>query len=129
MTKPHDSPESERVTLWRGVTRLPAQAGRALVMAYRYTLSPYIGMHCRYVPTCSQYSYDALGRFGLWAGGWMTLARLMRCHPGGWSGLDIVPDTLPARARWYLPWRYGLWRGVNAPSDPAHTGTSGGCGC
>jgi hypothetical protein len=36
------------------------------------------------------------------------------CHPLGTSGLDLVPAALPARARWYLPWRYGRWRGTNA---------------
>jgi hypothetical protein len=40
----------------------------------------------------------------------MTLARLLRCHPWGSSGLDFVPDTLPAGACWYLPWRFGRWR-------------------
>jgi hypothetical protein len=44
----------------------------------------------------------------------MTLVWLRRCHPFGTAGLDFVPETLPARARWYLPWRYGRrWRGVN----------------
>ena len=46
-------------------------------------------------------------------GGWMTLARLLRCHPWGNSGLDYVPDVPPRDARWYLPWRYGRWRGPN----------------
>jgi len=39
----------------------------------------------------------------------MTLARLLRCHPWGTSGLDFVPEAPPQRARWYLPWRYGRW--------------------
>ena len=51
--------------------------------------------------------------FGLWAGGWMTLARLLRCQPWGTSGIDYVPAQAPANARWYLPWRYARWRGVN----------------
>jgi putative membrane protein insertion efficiency factor len=101
----------------------PRRAARALVKLYRLTLSPLVGFHCRHVPTCSQYSDEALERFGLWAGGWMTLARLLRCHPLGTSGLDYVPAALPARARWYLPWRYGRWRGVNrvpaSPSSPS----------
>ena len=42
----------------------------------------------------------------------MTLARVLRCQPFGTSGLDFVADTLP-QARWYLPWRYGRWRGTN----------------
>ena len=56
-----------------------------------YTLSPLIGFHCRHLPTCSDYADQALDRFGLWAGGWMTLARLLRCQPWGTSGLDFVP--------------------------------------
>jgi putative membrane protein insertion efficiency factor len=86
---------------------------RGLIAAYRLTLSPLIGYHCRHLPTCSQYADEAIERHGLWAGGWMTLARLLRCHPFGTSGLDFVPGTLPANARWYLPWRHGRWRGVN----------------
>ena len=101
------------VRLWRGVRALPAAVGRGLVKAYRYTLSPLVGFHCRHLPTCSEYADQALQRFGLWAGGWMTLARLLRCHPFGTSGLDFVPNALPAGARWYLPWRYGRWRGTN----------------
>jgi uncharacterized protein len=95
--------------------RLPRNAARALIWLYRHTLSPLVGYNCRHLPTCSIYGDEAIARFGLWAGGWMTLARLLRCHPFGTSGIDIVPYEAPAGARWYLPWRYGRWRGVNAP--------------
>jgi len=44
----------------------------------------------------------------------MTLARLLRCNPFGTSGIDNVPLIAPQGARWYLPWRYARWRGVNA---------------
>ena len=99
--------------------RAPRMAGRGLVRFYRYTFSALAGFDCRHLPTCSQYADEAIGRFGLWAGGWMTLARLARCHPWGTSGLDVVPASLPAGSRWYLPWRYGLWRRTNlAPPDP-----------
>jgi putative membrane protein insertion efficiency factor len=104
--------------LWRCVAMTPRAAGRALVKLYRLTLSPLIGFHCRYLPTCSDYADQALERHGLWAGGWMTAARLMRCHPWGNSGLDFVPDVPPRDARWYLPWRYGRWRGTNAEPAP-----------
>lgn len=101
----------------------PREVGRALIKTYRLTLSPLIGLDCRHLPTCSAYGDEAIARFGLWAGGWMTLARLCRCNPFGTRGLDFVPDILPARARWYLPWRYGCWRGTN--SDPPERSPSG----
>jgi len=93
--------------------RVPRRLGRGLVLAYRYTLAPLIGPTCRHLPSCSEFAEEALARYGLWAGSWMTLARLCRCHPWGTSGLDFVPADLPPRARWWLPWRYGRWRGVN----------------
>jgi putative membrane protein insertion efficiency factor len=100
------------------VRRLPRQAARGAVAIYRHTLSPLLGPNCRHLPGCSEYAEEALGRFGLWAGGWMTLARILRCQPWGTSGLDFVPRALPPRARWWLPWRYGSWRGTNtAPPD------------
>jgi len=107
------------------IRRAPRRAARAVVKLYRITLSPLVGFHCRHVPTCSQYSGEALERFGLWAGGWMTLARLLRCQPWGTSGLDFVPADLPRGARWYLPWRYGNWRGVNrVPASPTPSPSS-----
>jgi putative membrane protein insertion efficiency factor len=102
--------------LWPTLARLPRLAGRGAVRAYQWTLSPLVGFHCRHLPTCSAYADEAIGRFGLWAGGWMALARLLRCHPWGTSGLDFVPAALPPNARWYMPWRYGRWRGTNAES-------------
>ena len=96
--------------------RAPRLAGRGLIRLYRYTLSPFVGYECRHLPTCSHYAEEAIERYGLWAGGWMTLARLLRCQPFGTSGLDFVPDRLPPSARWYLPWRYARWRGTNAGS-------------
>jgi putative membrane protein insertion efficiency factor len=95
------------------VRQAPRRAGSGLVRLYRYTLSGLVGFECRHLPTCSAYAEEAIGRFGLWPGAWMALARLLRCHPFGTSGLDFVPATPPAGARWYLPWRYGRWRGTN----------------
>jgi putative membrane protein insertion efficiency factor len=98
----------------------PRLLGRGLIKAYRYTLSPLVGSDCRHLPTCSVYADQAIERFGLWAGGWMTLARLLRCQPFGTSGLDFVPSTLPPNAHWYMPWRFARWRGTNpgSPSAP-----------
>ena len=55
---------------------LPRNAGRGLIWVYRHTLSPLVGYNCRHLPTCSVYGDEAIERYGLWAGGWMTLARL-----------------------------------------------------
>src|ERR1700689_3385611 len=96
----------------------PRLAGRSLIRAYRYTLSSLIGYRCRHLPTCSDYADQALDRFGLWAGGWMTLGRLLRCQPCGTSGLDFVPEALPAKSRWYMPWRYARWRWTNPGPRP-----------
>jgi putative membrane protein insertion efficiency factor len=98
--------------------RAPRLAGRGVVILYRYTFSALVGFHCRHLPTCSQYADEALDRYGLWAGGWMTLARLLRCNPWGTSGIDIIPASLPEQSRWYLPWRYGRWRGTSAEAPP-----------
>jgi putative membrane protein insertion efficiency factor len=91
----------------------PRLFGRGLVRLYRYTLAPLIGPRCRHLPSCSEYADEAVARFGLWAGSWMALARILRCQPWGTSGLDFVPAELPARAHWWAPWRYGRWRGTN----------------
>lgn len=81
-----------------------------VVRIYRYTLSAFMGRTCRFMPSCSEYTEEALRRHGGWAGGWMGLARICRCRPGGGDGLDFVCDVPPETARWYLPWRYGKWR-------------------
>jgi hypothetical protein len=93
------------------------RAARLMVAAYRLTLSPLVGFNCRHLPTCSQYADEAFARHGFWAGGWMTLGRLLRCHPFGTSGLDLVPTVPPPGACWYLPWRYARWRSTNPAPD------------
>jgi uncharacterized protein len=97
----------------------PRRAGRGFIQVYRHTLSPLLGFECRHLPTCSDYADQAIGSFGLWAGAWMTLARLLRCQPWGTSGLDFICEALPAKSRWYMPWRYGRWRGTNPGPPPA----------
>lgn len=98
-----------------GSFRLPRQAAHVLIRAYQLTLSGLVGRQCRHLPSCSDYTDEAIQRHGLWAGGWMGLARICRCGPGGTSGLDFVCEALPDESAWYKPWRYGRWRGVNAP--------------
>jgi putative membrane protein insertion efficiency factor len=62
-----------------------------LIRLYQKTLSPYWPAACRYAPSCSHYAHDAVLRFGLWRGGWLSLRRLARCQPLGGSGYDPVP--------------------------------------
>ena len=93
------------------LSRFARLALRAPIRLYRLTLSPLVGHHCRYAPTCSAYAEEAIHRHGAWAGGSMAAARLCRCNPWGASGFDPVPDALPEGAHWYKPWRYGRWSG------------------
>ena len=88
----------------------PCRVARALIRFYQLTLSSLIGRQCRYLPTCSAYADEAIRRHGLWAGSWMGLARVCRCHPLGGSGYDPPPERPALRASWARPWRYGVWR-------------------
>jgi hypothetical protein len=63
---------------------------------YKTYLSLLVGGSCRFVPTCSVYAYEAVERFGVAHGTWLTVKRLLRCHPlSGKFGYDPVPDATP----------------------------------
>ena len=74
------------------VFRLPQIFLIGLVRAYRLLLSPSLGSSCRFEPTCSVYSLQALQQYGAVAGSGLTLYRLARCHPWCDGGLDAVPQ-------------------------------------
>ncbi|MET0605132.1 MAG: membrane protein insertion efficiency factor YidD [Beijerinckiaceae bacterium] len=100
-----------------------------LIRAYRYSLSGLMGRQCRHWPSCSEYAEEAIRRHGFWAGGWMGLARICRCGPGGTSGIDLVCEELPEGASWMTPWRYSRWRGVNGPpGDESRSATPSAAG-
>jgi putative membrane protein insertion efficiency factor len=63
----------------------------AIIQAYRYALSPFLGQHCRFYPSCSAYAVEALQRHGVWRGSWLTVRRLACCHPWHHGGFDPVP--------------------------------------
>jgi putative membrane protein insertion efficiency factor len=63
----------------------------ALIRIYQYALSPLLPMSCRYHPTCSAYGIEAIGKYGAFKGGWLTLKRIASCHPWGGHGHDPVP--------------------------------------
>ena len=65
----------------------------ALIRAYRLLLSPFVGQHCRFHPTCSHYAEQAIQTHGFVKGGWLALRRLGRCHPWHPGGVDPVPPT------------------------------------
>lgn len=99
----------------RRLAQLPRRAAHWAIRGYQLSLSMLIGRQCRHWPSCSEYTDEAIQRFGLWRGGWIGVARICRCTPLGTSGIDLVCEDLPAGSRWYRPWSYGRWRGVNAP--------------
>lgn len=90
---------------------LAQKAAHGAIRAYQLSLSALIGRQCRHLPTCSEFTDEAIRRHGLWAGGWIGLARICRCHPWGTAGYDPAPKALPPRGSPARPWRYGRWRG------------------
>lgn len=62
-----------------------------LIRGYRYLISPLLGSHCRFYPTCSHYALDAIEHHGALKGTWLAGARLLRCHPWHPGGYDPVP--------------------------------------
>ncbi|HEY6457895.1 MAG TPA: membrane protein insertion efficiency factor YidD [Steroidobacteraceae bacterium] len=65
----------------------------ALIRLYQWTLSPLLGPKCRFYPSCSNYALEAIQRFGILHGSWLTVRRLGRCHPWHPGGIDPVPAT------------------------------------
>lgn len=61
------------------------------IRVYQKTLSPILPSSCRYLPTCSQYSQDAVAKYGVFKGVWLGAKRLARCNPMGGKGYDPVP--------------------------------------
>jgi putative membrane protein insertion efficiency factor len=61
-----------------------------LIVIYQHTLSRLLPPACRFWPSCSRYSYEAIERYGIRRGGWLTLCRLARCHPFNPGGYDPV---------------------------------------
>jgi uncharacterized protein len=78
---------------------LPRRALIRLVRAYRLLLSPSIGNACRFEPTCSNYSLQALEKHGALVGTYMTMHRIARCQPFCQGGHDPVPERAPALFR------------------------------
>ena len=78
------APTAERPTLAQRVLL-------ALIVFYQTYISPQLGSNCRYYPSCSHYTHEAIHRYGVVRGGWMGLRRIGRCHPFAKGGFDPVP--------------------------------------
>ena len=63
----------------------------ALIRLYQNTVSRVLPSTCRFYPSCSQYTYEAIARYGFWRGSWLGVKRVARCHPFNPGGYDPVP--------------------------------------
>ena len=82
--------EGEQYTL-HSITQLPQQLLILLVRGYQLTISPVLPPSCRFSPSCSHYTLEALRRYGALKGSWLGARRLLRCHPFHPGGFDPVP--------------------------------------
>lgn len=93
MAAENDCPRasSPRRVFWaiaRSVVRLPAWTLIGAVLVYRWTLSPILGRHCRFQPTCSVYFMEAVRKYGAIRGSYRGVLRICRCHPWHPGGYD-----------------------------------------
>jgi putative membrane protein insertion efficiency factor len=63
-----------------------------LIRTYQFLLSPLLGNHCRFYPSCSHYAVEAIERHGPWRGSLLAVRRILRCHPWHPGGIDPVPE-------------------------------------
>ncbi|MFA6923203.1 MAG: membrane protein insertion efficiency factor YidD [Bacteroidales bacterium] len=71
--------------------KIPSEIAILLLKFYKYAISPYLMPACRYTPTCSEYGMEALKKYGILKGGYLTLKRFLSCNPWGGSGYDPIP--------------------------------------
>ncbi len=95
-----------------------------LLKIYQQTLSrifAFFGVRCRHEPSCSSYGIDAIRAHGPWTGGWLTLSRLLRCHPFGSYGYDPVPSNHKKRGKFWQIDKLGDWSWAPRGVEDKHT--------
>ncbi|EGW54082.1 membrane protein insertion efficiency factor YidD [Candidatus Endoriftia persephone] len=65
-----------------------------LIRIYQVALSPFLGNHCRFYPSCSSYAVEAVQKHGTLYGLWLSIKRISRCHPWHEGGVDPVPESV-----------------------------------
>ena len=106
-------------TVFAATRRLPQRGLMDLVRVYRLFFKAWLGSACRFEPSCSAYALQALEQHGAARGGWLSAARLLRCHPYCHGGCDPVPQNF-IRPTTGLFTRLGL-RQAGAPQDNSPT--------
>jgi len=72
----------------------------AIIKFYKWIISPFFPPSCRFYPTCSEYSLEAIRRYGAFRGGWLSIKRISKCHPFHPGGVDLVPTKLEKEKEW-----------------------------
>jgi uncharacterized protein len=75
----------------RSASPVSVRVALAVIRGYQLLIRPMLTGSCRYLPTCSEYATEAIVNYGALKGGWLALKRILRCHPFGGAGLDLVP--------------------------------------
>lgn len=87
---------------------LPRNLSVLILRLYRAVISPLYGDVCRYYPSCSSYSLQAIQQYGVLRGSWLGIRRIFRCHPWAAGGVDDVPPRVSESGQKYTLTRFGF---------------------
>jgi hypothetical protein len=97
---------------------------QSFIRSYQLLLSPMLGHHCRFTPRCSDYALESFRRFNIAKASWLTLLRLLRCHPWHEGGNDPVPEMIsPAPTKHTKACTTEVFNGQSAINDGNATKT------